>query len=234
MAMFKDLAPLSFISQLENPRFNPKLEPLLDGLGFMREDESLTGLVREFLAYTELAGEEPKIPRSILKLVESPERLRGELAALKRKIEEETEREELRRRTENLSRYLETGEALEKSRKGTAKKLLLEAKARALFNLIEGFWTSRLRSLLGELPQDVRINNDAVNAIRLYYLMGKSTEDSFPRRGYRRTLKQLLRDYIGGDEFFFRRHPENLSFLSRMEGKGGEHLKMARRTSEDI
>jgi hypothetical protein len=226
IATFKDLAPLSFISQFENPRFNPELEPLLEGLGFLREDESLTKLVREFLAYTELAGEEPKIPRSVLKLVESPERLRGELAALKRKIEEEPEREDLRRRAENLSRYLETGEVVEKSRKEAVKKLkklLLEAKTKALFSLIESFWVSRLKSLLGELPQDVGINDDVVNAIRLYYLMGKSEEDSTPKRGYRgyrRALKRLLRDYINGEESSFRSHPENLSFLKRMEGKG--------------
>jgi hypothetical protein len=161
-----------------------------------------------------LLGESLDLPAGVRRILEQPHKLARELAFLEEKVMRQPERADLAARCTSLrQRLADQGrlldgvrdEAQERMAQATAQALLAAAEQQAL-----ECYRRRLVGLVGTLPNDLKLDDDLLNATLL----------TLDVRLNRRLLLRLLRAHVAGEHGWRQQHPANSAFLQALAGRG--------------
>ncbi len=172
---------------------------------------ALPGDVRSSLS--ELAAYPGALPESIRKLLERPEAMRRELAALEKKRAEGTLPPQAAGRLQNLEKYLSDPQRLSEwvgeEVRAACRQELPRARLRALEQALDEAIRRRWQAVLGpgQIPPG---DSGWDNALRLHY----------HAKSNRRVLKALLRQMLEGRRGWPLDHPGNVAFEQEMRRRG--------------
>ena len=171
--------------------------------------------VRLYRLARRLVGESEAMPGGLKRVLQSPTRLANELAHLESRLADQPDQPHLAIRAANLRLRLAEETRLQGTVQAEIAHRLPHAWAEAMLvaaegQLLEGY-RQRLAVLVRELPSDLEMNDDLLNATLL-------TTDIDDNQVW---LVRLLRSWLTGDRTWRERLPGNVEFLAKLAANGG-------------
>lgn len=180
----------------------------------LRLAPELEPLVRSYVSSQEILGRPLVPPPGVVRALNLPRKLAGELAHLERRISEGTSEAALLARAANLRERLRDQDALEATIREELRERLTdtaaEARIDAAHQQVLACYRARLEQVAGPLPEGLELTEDWLNAA----LLSASIQEN------RHLLKRLLRARATGDLRWRERHPENVRFLEALAERG--------------
>lgn len=169
------------------------------------------------LAYRQaqrLLGASREVPPGLRRALEQPRKLARELAHLEPMSTSQPDRADLAARVRSLrARLSDKAGLLDGVRRELRERLehmTAEAQISAAEQQVLACYQSRLETVAGPLPPDLRLDADLLNATLLTVDISQN----------RRLLQRLLRAHLSGDRGWRERHPANAAFLAALAGRG--------------
>jgi hypothetical protein len=182
----------------------------------LRLAPDLEPLVRSYVGSQEILGRPTGPPPGVVRALNLPRKLAGELAHLERRISEGTAAPGILARVASLQERLRDKARLEAAMRPEIRQRLTdtaaEARLDAAHQQVLACYRARLEQVAGPLPEGLELTEDWLNAA----LLSASVQEN------RNLLKRLLRACATGDRRWRERHPENVRFLTSLQAQGGD------------
>lgn len=200
------------LRSLEAPERSPAAAPPWGEV--LRLDTDLEPLVQWYLRSQVVLGRSSAPPPGVMRALELPRKLAGELAHLERRVAEGTSADGMRVRIDNLRARLQDEAGLQADMREEVRERLTEITSEARIAAAEqqvlACYRARLEQIAGPLPEGLVLTEDWLNAA----LLSAGIMEN------RHLLKRLLRACATGDCRWREQHPENVRFLQSLAERG--------------